>query len=101
MKVRRSRYKRIQLYRTYLQVVSEPNHIKLKKLVSGQIVICRANFSAPHPVKCLPVRLWQFQPVTQKIQNLHMFRWDCCTERLKTSYLSNQLNMLEVSLFEI
>ena len=42
---RRSRYKRIQLYRSDLQV-------------SGQIVIFRANFFRPPPVKCLPVRLW-------------------------------------------
>ena len=66
---RGSRYKRIQRYRTDLQEVSGPIRIKLKKLLSGQIVIFRANcyfqgkllfsgqiFSAP-PVKCLPVRL--------------------------------------------
>jgi len=35
---RRSRYKRIQLYRTDLQEVSGPIRIKLKKLVSGQVV---------------------------------------------------------------
>jgi len=34
----RSRYKRIQLYRTDLQEVSGPIQIKLKKLVSGHIV---------------------------------------------------------------
>ena len=35
---RRSRYKRIQLYRPDLQEVSCPIRIKLKKLVSGEIV---------------------------------------------------------------
>jgi len=34
---RRSRYKRIQLYRTDLQEVSGSIWIKLKKLLSGQI----------------------------------------------------------------
>ena len=33
-----SRYKQIQQYRTDLQEVSGPTRIKLKKLVSGQIV---------------------------------------------------------------
>ena len=53
---RRSRYERIQLYSTDLQEVSGPIRIKLKKLVSGKIVIFRANFFFP-PVQCLPVRL--------------------------------------------
>jgi len=44
---RRSRYKRIPLYRTDLQEVSGPIRIKLKKLLSGQIVIFRANFFRP------------------------------------------------------
>jgi len=44
---RRSRYKRIQLYRTALQEVSGPIRIKLKELLSGQIVIFRANFFRP------------------------------------------------------
>jgi len=34
----KSRYKRIQLYRTDVQELSAPIRIKLKKLVSGQIV---------------------------------------------------------------
>jgi len=63
---RRSRYKRIQLYRTDLQEVSDPVRIVLKKFVSGhqgKLFIFRANcyfqgnFSAPS-AKCLPVRLW-------------------------------------------
>jgi len=44
---RRSRCKRIQLYRTGLQEVSGPIRIKLKKLLSRQIVIFRANFFRP------------------------------------------------------
>jgi len=44
---RRSRCKRIQLYGTDLQDVSGPIRIKLKKLLSGQIVIFRANFFRP------------------------------------------------------
>jgi len=55
---RRSRYKRIQLYRTHLQEFSGPIRIKLKMLLSGQ------TFSAP-PVKCLSVRLCP-QLVTNK-----------------------------------
>ena len=57
LRYRRSRYKRIQLYRSDLQEASGPIRTNLKKLVSGQIVIFRANFFSP-PAKCLPVRLW-------------------------------------------
>jgi len=42
-----SRCKRIQLYRTDLQDLSEPIRIKVKKLLSGQIVIFRSNFFRP------------------------------------------------------
>jgi len=53
----RSRYKRIQLYRTDFQEFSGPIRIKRKQLVSGQIVIFRVNFFRL-PVKCFPVRLY-------------------------------------------
>ena len=64
---RRRHYKRIQMYRTDLQEVSGPIRIKLKMLVSGQIVYFQGKllFSGqnfPPPVKCLPVRLWSCAP---------------------------------------
>jgi len=44
LRYRRSRYARIQVYRTDLHEVSGFIRIKLKKWVSGQIVIFRAIF---------------------------------------------------------
>jgi len=55
--VRRSRYKRIQLYRTDLQVVSGPLRIRLNRLVQGKLLIFRAKIFRL-PVKYLPVRPW-------------------------------------------
>jgi len=52
---------------------SEPNRIQLKKLVSGQIVIFRANFSAPHPVKCLPYAYGSIHPLLKKYKTYTCF----------------------------
>jgi len=69
---RRSRYKRIQLYRTDLYKVSSPIRIKLKSYFQGKLFIFRANcyfpgqnFSAP-PIICLPVRLCHYASTVLK-----------------------------------